>query len=169
MQETASADYEVQCPCASLADALPHLRRPPAAAAVRFKIQNAADDAAQVAAYVDARLVYNRHRDCSAPRGLLGALAKVGLGLNRQHLAHGRWVVLEVDPVAGAELDQAASDPVQHGLAVLRLANPLLALAHAVEDTREDGVANRPHGVVRTVQVSPPSGDRLMVPSWRAT
>ena len=60
MQETTSADEEVQFPCASLADALPHLRRPPGAAAVRFKIQNAADDAAQVAAYVDARLVYDR-------------------------------------------------------------------------------------------------------------
>ena len=47
-------------PCASLAEALPNLRRPPGAAAVRFKIQNAADDAAQVAAYVDARLVYDR-------------------------------------------------------------------------------------------------------------
>src|SRR6266498_2101204 len=47
-------------PCASLAEALPHLRRPPGAAAVRFKIQTAADDAAQVAAYVDARLVYDR-------------------------------------------------------------------------------------------------------------
>jgi hypothetical protein len=47
-------------PCASLAEALPHLRRPPSAAAVRFKIQNAADEAAQVAAYVDARLVFDR-------------------------------------------------------------------------------------------------------------
>jgi hypothetical protein len=47
-------------PCASLAEALPHLRRPPTAAAVRFKIQNAADEAAQVAAYVDARLVFDR-------------------------------------------------------------------------------------------------------------
>jgi hypothetical protein len=60
MAEKTSAGDEVQFPCASLADALPHLRRPPGAAAVRFKIQNAADDAAQVAAYVDARLVYDR-------------------------------------------------------------------------------------------------------------
>jgi hypothetical protein len=60
MTETTSADDEVQIPCPSLADALPHLRRPPGAAAVRFKIQNVADDAAQVAAYVDARLVYDR-------------------------------------------------------------------------------------------------------------
>jgi Rad52/22 family double-strand break repair protein len=47
-------------PCASLAEALPHLRRPPSAAAVQFKIQNAVDKAAQVAAYVDARLVFDR-------------------------------------------------------------------------------------------------------------
>jgi hypothetical protein len=60
MPEPTSADDEVRFPCASLADALPHLRRPPGAAAVRFKIQTAADDAAQVAAYIDARLVYDR-------------------------------------------------------------------------------------------------------------
>jgi Rad52/22 family double-strand break repair protein len=47
-------------PCASLAEALPHLRRPPSPAAVQFKIQNAVDEAAQVAAYVDARLVFDR-------------------------------------------------------------------------------------------------------------
>jgi len=47
-------------PCASLDEALPHLRRPPAPEAVRFKIQNAGGDAAQVAAYVDARLVFDR-------------------------------------------------------------------------------------------------------------
>jgi Rad52/22 family double-strand break repair protein len=47
-------------PCASLAEALPHLRRPAAPEAVRFRIQNAAGEAAQVAAYVDARLVSDR-------------------------------------------------------------------------------------------------------------
>src|SRR5215207_2262044 len=47
-------------PCASLDEALAHLRRPPAAEALRFKIQNAAGEAAQVAAYVDARLVFDR-------------------------------------------------------------------------------------------------------------
>jgi Rad52/22 family double-strand break repair protein len=47
-------------PCASLDEALPHLRRPPAPEAVRFKIQNTAGDHAQVAAYVDARLVFDR-------------------------------------------------------------------------------------------------------------
>jgi hypothetical protein len=46
--------------CASLAEALPHLRRPPSAAAVRFKVQNAAEEAGQIAAYVDARFVYDR-------------------------------------------------------------------------------------------------------------
>ena len=73
MTERTSPDDEVQFPCASLADALPHLRRPPGAAAVRFKIQNAADDAAQVAAYVDARLVYDR-LDQVCGRALVGAL-----------------------------------------------------------------------------------------------
>jgi hypothetical protein len=47
-------------PCASLAEALPWLRRPPAATAVRFKVQTPADDAGQIAAYVDARFVYDR-------------------------------------------------------------------------------------------------------------
>lgn len=47
-------------PCATLDGALIHLRRPPTAAAVRFKIQNTAQDAAQVAAYIDARLVFDR-------------------------------------------------------------------------------------------------------------
>ena len=60
MAESPTPDSGEQFPCASLAEALPHLRRPPGAAAVRFKIQNTADDAAQVAAYVDARLVYDR-------------------------------------------------------------------------------------------------------------
>lgn len=60
MSDTARRPGGEQFPCASLAEALPHLRRPPGAATVRFKIQNAADDAAQIAAYVDARLVYDR-------------------------------------------------------------------------------------------------------------
>jgi hypothetical protein len=47
-------------PCASLAEALPHLRRPPSPAAVRFKVQTPADDAGQLVAYVDARFVYER-------------------------------------------------------------------------------------------------------------
>jgi Rad52/22 family double-strand break repair protein len=47
-------------PCATLAEALPQLRRPPSPAVVRFKVQTPADDAGQVVAYVDARLVYDR-------------------------------------------------------------------------------------------------------------
>jgi Rad52/22 family double-strand break repair protein len=47
-------------PCVSLGEALPQLRRPPTPAAVRFKIQNAVNEVAQVAAYVDARLVFDR-------------------------------------------------------------------------------------------------------------
>jgi hypothetical protein len=47
-------------PCASLAEALPHLRRPPKAEAVRFKIQTVVRDAAQIAPYLDARLVFDR-------------------------------------------------------------------------------------------------------------
>jgi hypothetical protein len=67
-------------PCASLAEALPYLRRPPSAAAVQFKIQNAVEDAAQVAAYVDARLVFDRldhvcgHQWSAAYDALPGAL-----------------------------------------------------------------------------------------------
>ena len=60
MTETIRRPGGDRFPCASLAEALPHLRRPPSPAAVRFKIQNATDDAAQVAAYVDARLVFDR-------------------------------------------------------------------------------------------------------------
>ena len=47
-------------PCASLDEALKHLRRPPTPEAVRFKIQTVAGEAAQVAPYVDARLVFDR-------------------------------------------------------------------------------------------------------------
>jgi Rad52/22 family double-strand break repair protein len=47
-------------PCQWLGEALPHLRRPPTPAAVRFKIQNAVEEAGQVAAYIDARLVFDR-------------------------------------------------------------------------------------------------------------
>jgi hypothetical protein len=47
-------------PCPSLAEALPHLRRPPTAEAVRFKIQTVAGELAQVAPYLDARLVFDR-------------------------------------------------------------------------------------------------------------
>ncbi len=47
-------------PCATLDAALSQLRRPPAPGAVRFKIQNTTDAAAQIASYVDARLVFDR-------------------------------------------------------------------------------------------------------------
>lgn len=47
-------------PCATLDEALPELRRPPAPEAVKFKIQNAVGEYAQVVPYVDARLVYDR-------------------------------------------------------------------------------------------------------------
>jgi hypothetical protein len=47
-------------PCASLDEALTHLRRPPTPEAVRFKIQAVAGDAAEIAPYVDARLVFDR-------------------------------------------------------------------------------------------------------------
>jgi hypothetical protein len=47
-------------PCASLAEALPQLRRPPTAEPVRFKIQTVAGKLAQIAPYLDARLVFDR-------------------------------------------------------------------------------------------------------------
>jgi hypothetical protein len=49
-------------PCASLDEALRELRRPPAPAAVKFKLQAVSrdGDSAQVACYVDARLVLDR-------------------------------------------------------------------------------------------------------------
>lgn len=53
-------DADGELPCATLALALAELRRPPVAAAVRFKLQTVADDAGQVVAYVDARFVYDR-------------------------------------------------------------------------------------------------------------
>jgi hypothetical protein len=49
-----------QFPCASLAEALPHLRRPPTTEAVRFKLQTVAGELAQIAPYLDARLVFDR-------------------------------------------------------------------------------------------------------------
>ena len=60
MSNDSSPDDGAEFPCASLSDALPYLRRPPSPAAVRFKVQTPADDAGQVVAYVDARLVYDR-------------------------------------------------------------------------------------------------------------
>ena len=60
MTEDSSPDEGEEVPCLSLSDALPYLRRPPGPAAVRFKVQTPADDAGQVVAYVDARLVYDR-------------------------------------------------------------------------------------------------------------
>ena len=47
-------------PCASLDEALRQLRRPPTPEAVRFKIQTVAGEVAQVAPYLDARLVFDR-------------------------------------------------------------------------------------------------------------
>jgi hypothetical protein len=47
-------------PRASLDEALPHLRRPPAPEAVHFKIQNTVGEHAQITAYLDARLVFDR-------------------------------------------------------------------------------------------------------------
>jgi hypothetical protein len=47
-------------PCASLAGALPHLRRPPTAEAVHSKVQTVAGELAQVVPYLDARLVFDR-------------------------------------------------------------------------------------------------------------
>jgi hypothetical protein len=60
MSEKESVGDGAEFPCATLAVALPQLRRPPAAAAVRFKLQTAAEDAGQVVAYIDARFVYDR-------------------------------------------------------------------------------------------------------------
>jgi hypothetical protein len=60
MAEFSIPDTGDQFPCTSLAEALPHLRRPPTPASVRFKIQTAGGDAGQVVAYIDARLVYDR-------------------------------------------------------------------------------------------------------------
>jgi len=47
-------------PCPSLDEALPHLRRPLAPVAVRFKIQHTAEAAAKGAAFVGTRLVFDR-------------------------------------------------------------------------------------------------------------
>ncbi len=60
MTEHTSRERGCDYPCATLLEALPDLRRPPAPEAVRFKIQNTTESAAQIAAYVDARLVFDR-------------------------------------------------------------------------------------------------------------
>jgi hypothetical protein len=72
-------------PSDTLDKALPHLRRPPVPAAVRFKLQTIADEGGQVVAYVDARFVYDRldwvcggqwaARFAPLPRALLPRLA----------------------------------------------------------------------------------------------
>jgi Rad52/22 family double-strand break repair protein len=62
MTETEGREGGYDFPCASLDEALPELRRPPAPAAVRFKLTatNREHTSGQVAAYVDARLVFDR-------------------------------------------------------------------------------------------------------------
>ena len=55
-----SEQDERKYPCATLDEALRELRRPPAPQAVKFKIQNAVGEYAQIAPYIDARLVYDR-------------------------------------------------------------------------------------------------------------
>lgn len=60
MSERQGREGGCDFPCATLDEALFHLRRPPAPGAVRFKIQNTVEAAAQVAAYIDARLVFDR-------------------------------------------------------------------------------------------------------------
>ncbi len=47
-------------PCAALAEALTHLRRPSIQEAIHFKVQHVADRAALVVAYLDARFVFDR-------------------------------------------------------------------------------------------------------------
>jgi hypothetical protein len=78
MNSNASRPGGERFPCASLAEALPHLRRPPTPAAVRFKIQDIAEQTAQVAAYVDARHVFDRlTAPASARESRRGLLAEV--------------------------------------------------------------------------------------------
>jgi Rad52/22 family double-strand break repair protein len=62
MTDTEGREGGYDFPCASLDQALPELRRPPAPAAVRFKLTttNRENTSGQVAAYVDARLVFDR-------------------------------------------------------------------------------------------------------------
>ena len=59
-EEEMSEQDERKYPCATLDEALRELRRPPAPQAVKFKIQNAVGEYAQIAPYIDARLVYDR-------------------------------------------------------------------------------------------------------------
>ena len=59
-QKDAGRNGGREFPCASLDEALKHLRRPPTPEAVRFKVQTVAGEAAQIAPYVDARLVFDR-------------------------------------------------------------------------------------------------------------
>jgi hypothetical protein len=58
-------------PCASLDEALPELRHPPAPEAVRFKLTptNRENTSGQVAAYVDARLVFTGSTSCAVATG----------------------------------------------------------------------------------------------------
>ena len=55
-----SEQDERKYPCSTLDEALRELRRPPAPRAVKFKIQTAVGEYAQVVPYIDARLVYDR-------------------------------------------------------------------------------------------------------------
>jgi hypothetical protein len=115
-----------------------------------------------------AEAVHHRDRHGRGARGLLGTLAEVGLGFDRDKLSHRRGVVPDVDAVPRAELDHAALQPGEHVSAVLRLAKLLLALAQTVEEAGEDWMSDSAHGVARILQVRPPSVERLTVPSGSA-
>jgi hypothetical protein len=53
------------------------------------------------------------------PRGLFGAFAQIGLRFHRDDLGDRGRIVLEVDSVAGAKLDDAPGGAIEHRLAVL--------------------------------------------------
>jgi hypothetical protein len=142
-------------PCDTLAEALAQLRRPPSPAAVRFKLQTLADTAAQVAAYVDARFVYDRlDLVCGeawharfAPLGRAGWPRRPARGAELLHVRCRLWLfgVAREDVGEGADPKAAYSDAVkraavQFGVsrALYALRLPWLAAGEADRELRRD-------------------------------
>jgi hypothetical protein len=107
MPSTASPDAGAGFPCASLAEALRHLRRPPAATAIHFEIQTAVDDAGQLVAY-EGRLesfAECARQDLEAPGPLTGTgvryIPVVHAGNGRQSPEEAKAIAEQVQDLLG--------------------------------------------------------------------
>ena len=83
---------------------------------------------------------HDAHRHRRAGGGPLGLATQVRLRLDRDQLLDARRIVLEVDAVAGADLDHASRHRGQELASQIGLATAAVTSEVAVEDPREEGV-----------------------------